>query len=202
MVLLRKPVLVTAGAAGAAAAVGYSLWLSTQRFRHENPAYAVVSRENGFEVRTYQPSIVALTRVEGPYDEAVTTAFTRLAAYLTGRNERGDQLKMTAPVFQEKTGRGWTVTFLMPKQWTLSELPKPLDPRIELRPLGIRTVAAHRFTGRPSEARFEDRQRVLLQSIARSSWRITGGEPVLALYEGPVALPFLRRNELHLAVAR
>lgn len=200
--LLRKPVLVTAGAAGAAAAVGWSLWLSTQRFRAENPSYAVVSEENGFEVRTYQPSVVALTHVDGPYDEAVTTAFTRLAAFLSGRNERAEQIKMTAPVFHEKTDRGWAVTFLMPRQWTVGELPRPLDPRIELRPLGIRTVAAQRFSGRPSEARFEDRKRSLLQSIARSAWRITGGEPVLALYEGPLALPFLRRNEVHLAVAR
>lgn len=200
--LIRKPVLVTAGAAGAAAAVGWSLWMSTQRFRAENPAYSVVSEENGFEVRTYQPSIVAITRVDGPYDEAVTTAFSRLASFLAGRNERSEQISMTAPVFQEKCDRGWTVTFLMPSRFTVGELPKPLDPRIELRPLGIRTVAVQRFSGRISEAHFEDRRRSLLQSIARSAWRITGGEPVLAQYEGPFALPFLRRNEVHLAVGR
>ncbi len=55
---------------------------------------------------------------------------------------------MTAPVTQQQIAEGeFLVQFYMPKEWTLNTLPKPNDPRVNLRQLPSRRVFAERYNG-------------------------------------------------------
>lgn len=67
----------------------------------EKPEYQVVAKEGKFEVRQYEPQIIAETIVESDFDEAGNVAFRRLFDYISGENRTAESIKMTAPVNQK-----------------------------------------------------------------------------------------------------
>ena len=52
----------------------------------EVPQYEVIHAERVYEIREYPSYLIAETKVEGDYDEAVNKGFRRLAAYIFGNN--------------------------------------------------------------------------------------------------------------------
>ena len=64
------------------------------------------------------------------------------------------------------------------------------------------TMAVLRFTWRLSRRRAARKLEALRRAVGASpDWRVVG-EPVIAQYDGPGALPFLRRNEVMIEVRR
>lgn len=113
----------------------------------EEAAYQVVESEGDFELRQYQPQVVAATLVAGNFEAVGNEGFRRLFAYISGQNRSSESLPMTAPVSQEaasrkipmiapvnqeKAGEQWQITFTMPSGSSLDTLPAPLDTRIKL----------------------------------------------------------------------
>lgn len=102
---------------------------------------------------------------------------------------------MTVPVGQRPEGSGYWVSFVMPGSFTLVTLPQPSHPRVRLRELPARTVAAIRFRGwwRPGTVQ---RQRQSLERWMHGAALQPAGEPVYARYNPPYIPWFLRRNEI------
>ena len=182
----------------------------------DEPDYTVISKLKGAEVREYAPLIRAETVVSGPYKESLNTGFRILANYIFGGNtseqkiamtapvgaeasRSGEKIAMTAPVGAEATERGWTVSFVMPAKYTLDTLPRPLDARITLRQVPAARVAALRFRGWAGEASVAEHKAELAGIIAEAGL-VALGEPTVAQYNPPWTLPFLRRNEILVAV--
>ena len=69
----------------------------------EEAKYTVLEREGDFELRQYQPHIVAETLVEGDFQEVGNEGFRRLYDYISGKNRKQQAIPMTAPVSQEAT---------------------------------------------------------------------------------------------------
>lgn len=69
----------------------------------EEPQYTVVSSNWGYEVREYEPYIVAKVEVWWTQDEALNSGFWLLAWYIFGWNKSNDSIAMTAPVSEGKT---------------------------------------------------------------------------------------------------
>lgn len=176
----------------------------------EEPQYTVVTRYEDFEVRRYEPWIVAETVVAADLEEAGNQAFGTLAGYIFGKNKGAGKIAMTspvvqtpvkiamtAPVVQTAEGGGMSVQFVMPRPWTLDTLPEPLDSRVKLREVPERTVAVLTYSGFWSEARFREHLDKLTAALAREklAW---AGEPIWARYNPPLMPWFLRRNEIWL----
>ncbi|MCF8016864.1 MAG: heme-binding protein, partial [Chromatiaceae bacterium] len=66
----------------------------------EEPAYEVVREGPGFELRRYQPQLLAETKVQGRFDKVGGEAFRILADYIFGNNQAAEKIAMTAPVTQ------------------------------------------------------------------------------------------------------
>lgn len=66
----------------------------------KEPAYTVVKQYDTFEVRTYDPYVVAEVVVPGPEQEAGNQCFRLLAGYIFGGNVSQQKMAMTAPVTQ------------------------------------------------------------------------------------------------------
>jgi len=194
------------GFLGLAAAVGPAMAAR----KIAEPAYALVGKFEGFEVREYSKRVIAQTRVGGDAREASNTGFKILAGYIFGGNRSRTSISMTAPVGQERVSemidmtapvgqrrdaREWIVTFTMPAAYTLATLPEPLDARIELRELPARRVAVWRFSGNPKPAIVEQRKRELIARVGAEGL-VPVGEAEYARYDPPWVLPLLRRNEL------
>ena len=181
----------------------------------EEPTFAVVQKTDVFEVRQYQPYLVAEVTVPGPASEAGSQGFSLLGGYIFGKNKGERKLEMTAPVTQtpqpaapvklEMTAPvtqaaapgGFLVQFVMPKGYTLATLPEPLDARVKLREVPGNRVAVIRFSGSWSQSLYEEKLQTLRSAVAAAGMA-TVGEPVSSRYNSPFSLPFLRRNEIWL----
>lgn len=165
---------------------------------YEMPPYRVERVEDGQELRAYGPHLVAEVTVRGDRSTAVGRGFSVLAGYIFGGNQGGEKLAMTVPVAQTpETGEGdlWVVRFMMPRDQTLDSLPRPSDDRIRLVALpGDRQVVTV-FSGLPDTADLAARAEAL------RAWAEGAGLTVLAgphyyFYDGPMTLPWNRRNEV------
>ncbi|HEX3773920.1 MAG TPA: heme-binding protein [Polyangiaceae bacterium] len=196
------------GARVAVAALGLGLarW-QWARWFVEQSNYTVEFRIGSFEVRRYTPSARAETIVEGlPWKAALNEGFRRIAAYTVGRSqhEANERIAMTAPVTATVGPREIatrTVTFTMPRSRLLSSLPTPKDNRVRLRYVPARRVAALRFHGRYGNDLPAKKRDELLARVRLAGFHALG-EVTFAGYDPPSTLPWLRRNEVLVDLAR
>jgi hypothetical protein len=180
----------------------------------EKARYSVLEKDGPFELRLYEPCIVAETVVESDFGEAGNIAFRRLYKYISGENRtresiamtapvnqeaRPEKIAMTAPVNQQRSGDSWVISFLMPAKYAMQTLPEPLDPSVTLRESPARKIASVRYSGTWSRKRYEEHRTRLMEFIAKRGWKVLG-EPIFARYDPPFQLPFLRRNEILIPV--
>ena len=176
----------------------------------EEAKYEVIKKDNKFEIRDYATHILAETVVEGNLEDAGNKAFKRLFRYISGDNRSGDKVAMTAPVSQEPMGEkikmtapvgqqrvkeSWAVSFMMPGSYTLETLPEPEDPKVTLRQVPARRMAAVRYSGFWSEKGYL-RYKVELESWIHRMGLTIVGDPIWARYNPPFMPWFLRRNEI------
>ena len=182
---------------------------------YEQPRYAVIQRDGHFELRRYEPYVVAEIEVNASFEEAGNVAFRPLANYIFGQNRRSEKMAMTAPVTQtpkgEKIGMTapviqsagkegtYVVSFVMPSRYTLATLPKPSDERIRFREVPSALVAAWSYRGGWSVARYETEERGLREAIRKVKLSALR-PPVWARYNPPFWPWFLRRNEILIEV--
>lgn len=176
----------------------------------EKARYEVIEKEGKFEVRQYQPQILAETTVEAGFDDAGNIAFKRLFDYISGENRKKESIAMTAPVSQ-KTGSEkiamtapvnqqasegkYAVSFLMPSKYTMETLPQPLNPDVKIRQVPARKIAAVRYSGSWSRNRYEKNKALLEEFVRKNGLRITGDD-IFARYDPPFQIWFLKRNEV------
>lgn len=180
----------------------------------EEAKYNVVKKDGRFEVRDYEPHILAETVVEGDIEQAGSKAFRKLFRYISGDNSSREKVEMTAPVSQEPGGEKiemtapvgqqgaqgqWTVSFMMPASYTLETLPEPDDPNISLRLVPALRMAAVRYSGFWSEKKYLQHKNKLEAWINEEGLTIVG-DPVWARYNPPFTPWFLRRNEILIPV--
>jgi hypothetical protein len=180
---------------------------------YEQPRYVVEEKLGDFEIRRYEPYLVAETEVEADQASAGNEGFRRLAGYIFGGNKGAKKIAMTAPVAQAPaaariamtapvtetrapgaTGR-FFIQFMMPSELTLASVPEPLDARIRFREMPARRVAAIRYSGSWSEGRYLKHLHALQAAVSREGLE-AAGEPMWARYDPPFKPWFLRRNEI------
>jgi len=183
---------------------------------YEEPRYEVVEKGEAFEIRRYEPFILAEVVVEGDFSEVGNEAFRILAGYIGGKNRRREKIPMTAPVGQEPAGGAgekipmtapviqapgsgaegaYRFSFVMPENYTLETLPEPEDSRIGFRRVEGRLMAARTYSGSWSERRYRENERRLLEALREKGLESVGA-PLYARYNSPFTLWFLRRNEV------
>jgi len=183
----------------------------------EEPAFTVLSTIEDVEIRQYAPALLAQVTVTGDHEQAVNEAFTRLAAYIFGKNashekshmtspvfqeQRSDKMSMTTPVLQNATGSGWTVSFFLSNELTPETAPQPEDQGISLVMQPETIIGSLRYSGNNTEEGRADSKRTLLEAIAGDGgWRVLE-DVSWAQYDQPFAIPFLKRNEAHVALER
>lgn len=176
------------------------------------PSYKVVQTHTLFEVRQYEPYLVAETLVSAAPEDAGNQGFRILAGYIFGRNKGARKIEMTSPVLQLPTkiamtapvaqsasADGYVIQFAMPREWTLETLPEPFDSRIVLREMPPRKVAVISYSGTWSQTRFKENLNKLENALAQEQlhWH---GEPVWARYDPPWMPWFWRRNEIWIEI--
>ncbi len=163
------------------------------------PSYRVIKRSGPFEIRVYEPMILAEVTMPGLRKDATEEGFRVLASYILGNNDRNEKIQMTIPVtmqpYDTKNGNAWTVRFIMPPGRPIEDLPRPDDTSIKLFEVPVGRAAVCRFSGHTNDIRLKKKTKELKEWI-KSEQVIPAAPPTYAFYNPPLTLPFLKRNEV------
>lgn len=193
----------------------------------KTPEYAVVDKNEGYEIRSYKPYLTAQVEVAGTYDEAINQGFRILADYIFGNNTKqtgiamtapvtemesekmamtapvvekeSEVLSMTAPVVETGDSKKRIISFVMPFEYTLERLPKPNNPKVKIVPQKARKVAVLRFSWFRNATRVASKKQELFKLLERDSIK-PKGLPEYAGYNAPFTAPWLNRNEVMIEI--
>ena len=183
----------------------------------EEPKFSIIEKSEPFELRAYAPQLIAEVKVEGDLDTASSQGFRLIAAFIFGQNQVSEKISMTVPVGIETaqstkiamtvpvgieaskdSAKGinqWVFSFVMPSEYTMATLPKPLNPLVTIRELPAQKRAAITFSGFYNDAKVLEKTKALEEWIKSKQWQ-TIGSPQFARYNPPWSIPFMRRNEI------
>ena len=191
-----------------------ALGLSMSANATEEPPHQTLVKDGKFELRQYEPVIVAEVEISGDMRRAGNSGFRPLADFIFGNNTSRSKIDMTAPVTRVKSEKiemtapvtrtpsdddAWTVAFVMPSEWTLETLPVPNNPDVSIREVPGELMATVQFSGAGRERTFAQKQTSLESWLVDQGYEATGA-PRYAGYDAPwVPGPF-RRNEVMIPV--
>jgi hypothetical protein len=173
------------------------------------PAHEVVAQLDArTEIRRYAPAAV----VEAPMSTGRNGAFGLLFGYISGANDGGAKIAMTAPVATDEAGatiamtapvavEGGAMRFFLPAGMDAATAPRPTDLRLTVRDVPARLVAVRRFSGLRTEASITEESAALAATLEGAAWAPAGAAEAW-FYDPPWTLPPFRRNEIAAPVAR
>ena len=162
--------------------------------------FKVLQTYKDFELREYQPCVLAEVKVSAEYSTAASSAFGSLFRYISKGNKASQKIAMTAPVIaaqKDKSGNEneWFVSFVMPSGSKFGHLPHPNDPQVILRELDTETCIATSFRGRATEALADKKIAQLRASAAKENIALSG-ETRICRFDPPFKPGFLQYNEI------
>lgn len=181
----------------------------------EQAKYEVVESQGDIQIRDYAPMIVAEAEVIGERKEAINQGFRIIADYIFGNNaprqnvamtapvvqQPSEKIAMTAPVIQEGAANSWKVRFVMPASYSLDTLPKPNNDAVKIQQIEGKRFAVIRFSGMAGEDSLKEQTDSLNAFMTEKNLKAIS-QPTYAFFNPPWTLPFLKRNEVMVEVAK
>jgi hypothetical protein len=179
----------------------------------EEPEFKLISEEGEFQIREYDPKIIAQVEVDGDFDEASSRGFKLLADYIFGNNlldggskkismttpvemsPLAENLLMTSSILDDQVNNKWSINFVMPQEYSLDTLPKPNNPLVNIIEVPSEQYAVIVFSGLVRESSYAEKAELLSNYLEENSFKQQGAIKI-ARYNPPWTLPFFRRNEL------
>ena len=162
--------------------------------------FRVLRTYSDFELREYQPCVLAEVKVSAHYSSAASAAFGSLFAYISKGNKASQKIAMTAPVISAQRADStkadeWFVSFVMPSGSTFGHLPHPNDPQVILRELDTETCVALSFRGKATTDLSNKKIAQLRASAAKENIALSS-ETRICRFDPPFKPGFLQYNEI------
>ena len=165
------------------------LALNSQTMAYEEENYEVVKENKKYEIRKYPDRLVIETNsIKG-------NGFRKLFNYISGNNEKNQEIKMTVPVTQEIKNGKMTMQFYLPSKFNKDNTPKPSNSEIKVLTIEGGYYAAIKYSGRSSDKNFLKNKDILEKELKQDNIIILSS-PIRASYNSPFTLPMLKRNEV------
>jgi len=165
----------------------------------ETPNYYLVKSDSNIDIRKYDSIIIAEVRVDIKNEDAIGEGFQLLADYIFGNNVVKKNIAMTAPVQKQLTDNTWQISFVMPSEYKMDTLPKPLNDRVTLKKIPAKQFVVITFSGTNSDKNVKEHEEKLMKYIKSNNLSVTGSSKY-AFYNPPWTLPFMRRNEIMIEI--
>ena len=129
----------------------------------EQQKYRVVKKFIDFEIRDYEPCLIAEVIVDGSMNQAGSYGFRPLFNYISQNS-----ISMTAPVIQIPVKKGqWKISFVMPYGSDISSLPISKNSEVEINQVPQGFYACRRFTGNYTEIKLEKNLKLLKDALIK-----------------------------------
>jgi hypothetical protein len=179
----------------------------------------IVSRTlltDNIEIYEVSPMIQAFVLVDGPQDKAINQWFSQLAAYIFWSNTMKQSISMTVPVsvspseihktiamttpvsLQEYSWM-YRVSFMMPADFSLDDLPTPTNQSISFEEIPNKKYYVWKFRWYATESR-SAKQLSLFITQLEDNGILPLHSPILNQYNDPWTIPFIRKNEWWIAL--
>jgi len=156
---------------------------------YEEANYELVKENKEYEIRKYSDRLVIETNsTEG-------NGFRKLFNYISGNNEKNQEIKMTVPVTQEVKNGNMTMQFYLPLKFNKDNAPKPSNSDIKILTTEGGYYAVIKYSGRSSDKNFLKNKDMLEKQLKKDNITILS-PPIRASYNSPFTLPMFKRNEV------
>ncbi len=97
----------------------------------EQLKYETLDVNKVYEIRKYSDRLVIETETSNQ-----NSSFRKLFNYISGSNEKNQEIKMTAPVTQIEKNGNMTMQFYLPSKFNKDNAPKPSNSDIKILTIG------------------------------------------------------------------
>ena len=156
----------------------------------EEANYEIIKTNEIYEIRKYSDLIVVETITSNE-----NSGFRKLFNYISGANEKNQEIKMTAPVTQIKKNGNTYMQFYLPSKFNSKSIPNPSDANVKISKMDSGFYAVIKYSGRNSEKNFIKHRDILEKELKKNNISILSSA-IKASYNSPFTLPMLRRNEV------
>lgn len=188
-----KAVLIIVGIIVALFVISQLYLMNAQKDIEQYP-YKIVKKYDNFEIRNYEGALFTSVKLAtNNYDKASSRGFSVLAGYIFGGNSKNESIAMTSPVamtLEENT----TMLFLVPKEYSKENLPKPNDSSIEFKEMPAKKVAAITFGGWADDKKIASYKDKLIELLNKENIEYTNKFFFLG-YNAPMEI-INRKNEV------
>ena len=175
--------------------IAFQIYTTMATGKSETQSYKVIKTEEEFEIRYYPSATLATVNSSAKtYRELGSTGFRKLAGYIFGGNKENKQISMTSPVHMDINDTNSTMSFVMPSNFNLTNLPLPNDSDIKIKNTSEEYVAAIKFGGFASNENIKKYTEILENSLKKHEIEYSGNFRFLG-YNPPYQL-IGRRNEI------
>ena len=155
----------------------------------EEVEYEIIKLNEVYEVRKYSDRLAIETLSTNQ-----NSGFRKLFNYISGNNQKNEEIKMTTPVTQVKKNGKMTMQFYLPSKFNKENTPNPSSLDVKLLDVKGGYYAVIKYSGRASDSNFIKHKDILEEELKKNNILILS-QPIKATYNGPFTLPMLRRNE-------
>jgi hypothetical protein len=173
----------------------FQSFIVANKDKTEEQKYSLIRKYNDFEIRFYPSAIVATVYSNAnTYKELSGQGFRQLAGYIFGGNETKKSISMTAPVSMDINDSMSSMSFVMPAEYNINELPKPDNSKVNLSQTTEEYVAAIEFGGYASDKEMNEYTAKLKSLLKENKISHSGNFRFLG-YNAPYEV-VNRRNEI------
>ena len=170
--------------------VTLGLIITFKAMAYEEANYQVVKTNELYEIRKYSDRLAVETSTSNQ-----NSGFRKLFNYISGDNQKNEEIKMTTPVTEVEKKGNMIMQFYLPLQYSKNNVPIPSRSDVEIVNIEGGYFAVIRYSGRSSDKNFLKHKDILENELKKDDILILG-PPIKATYNGPFTLPMLRRNEV------
>ena len=165
------------------------LIITSHSMSYEEANYEVVKKNEVYEIRKYSDRLAIETDISNEGN-----SFRKLFNYISGNNDKNEEIKMTTPVTQMQKKGNMTMQFYLPSRFNKENIPSPSNPDVKILNIKGGYYAVIRYSGRASDKNFIKHKSILENELKKDNMIILS-PPIKATYDGPFTLPMNRRNE-------
>mgnify|MGYP003978618557 FL=1 len=166
------------------------LIITSNGMAYEEANYEVVKKNEVYEIRKYSDRLAIETDISNEGN-----SFRKLFNYISGNNNKNEEIKMTTPVTQMEKKGNMTMQFYLPSRFNKENIPSPSNPDVKILNIKGGYYAVIRYSGRASDKNFIKHKSILENELKKDDMSILS-PPIKATYDGPFTLPMNRRNEV------
>lgn len=177
----------------------FQIYIVLTTNKAHSQVYKVILKDDDIEIRFYPTvTIATITSDSKTFSELGNHGFRKLANYIFGGNASNQQISMTAPVHMEMSNGNAKMSFVMPHEMSLDNLPLPLDTNVHLKNTRNENVASIEFCGFINEKNIKQNTERLKKYLKDNSIEYYGNFRVLG-YNPPYQIVD-RRNEIIVSI--